>query len=147
MSKIGRLAVRAGIAVAAIVALQLVACGHTQGSVHLAGARLSPLVADSRTERYQGLQGHPASDVARGMLFVWPDEGARQFAIKGVRYPLDLLFLDKDGRVLEIGALSPKGPTQAGCAGAVHYVLEIRAGWVEAHGVEVGDTAEISLDE
>lgn len=138
---------RSGFIAAALIALALVsACRHSEGTVRLGSASLRPLVADSRSERLEGLQGHSSADVARGMLFVWPDEAARQFEIKGVVHPLDLLFLDKDGVVLEIGALSPQGPTRAGCAGAVHYVLEVRAGWVAAHDVRVGDRASITLD-
>lgn len=118
-------------------------CTSSQAVVKFPLVEVHPLVAQSPGERSLGLQGHNRQDIQRGMLFVWPDEGAREFNIKDVPYALDLVFLDNEGVVVAVDALAPGLADQA--AGTAQYVLEIEAGWVRANGIGVGDRAQVLL--
>ncbi|MDP2232647.1 MAG: DUF192 domain-containing protein [Actinomycetota bacterium] len=139
------LASRAGTLLALLVVLLpgLLGCAQSQAEVKFPLVELHPLVAQSSGARSQGLQGHDRGDAARGMLFVWPDEGVRTFSIKDVPYALDLVFMDGDGLVVAVDGLVPDSTVQA--AGTARYVLEVEAGWVRANGVEVGDRAQVLL--
>lgn len=109
------------------------------------GVTARPLVADDPLERSTGLQGHDAADAARGMLFVWSEDGTRVFAEKDVAYPLDLVFIDGQGRVVDIASMAPDGPREASSANPARYVLEIEAGWAADHAIGIGDAAEVLL--
>lgn len=128
-----------------VISLSFAGCSHSEATVRIGAAATHPLVADTLVEQSQGLQGHSGSDIERGMLFVWDDEGIRRFAIKAVDRPLDLIYLDADGTVLEAGSLSPRGPKEFTSAQPARYVLEIEAGWAEDNGVKPGDRARIDL--
>jgi uncharacterized membrane protein (UPF0127 family) len=126
-------------------AFALIGCSHSEATVRIGAATTHPLVAATLVEQSRGLQGHSGSDIERGMLFVWDDEGIRRFALKAVDRPLDLIYLDADGTVLEVGSLAPNGPKEFTSAHPARYVLEIEAGWAEENRVKPGDRARINL--
>lgn len=130
-----------------LVSFVLAGCAHSEATVRVGAVATHPLVADTLVEQSQGLQGHSGGDIERGMLFVWADEGIRRFAIKAVDAPLDLIYFDADGTVLEVGSLAPEGPKEFTGARPARYVLEIEAGWAEEHDVESGDRGKITLGE
>ena len=104
--------------------------------------RLELALTSSEKERGLGYRDALASD--SGMLFVYQNKDRYGFWMKGMRFPLDFIWIDGN-RVVElsehIGApatdtsraveLSPKTP--------VDKVLEVNAGVIEKLGVRVGD--------
>ena len=83
-----------------------------------------------------------------GRKRVAPDEGLwfdRCWAIHtiGVRVPLDVLFLDKSGRVLELAVGVPPARWAVACPRA-YSVLELGHGAIEASDVLVGDQIVLS---
>jgi len=92
----------------------------------------------------RGLMGrhHLAAD--RGMLFLFPDEQPRTFWMKNCFIALDMLFADRDGRVVYIEHDAPpcpsvvlQCPTYPSEAPAA-TVLELPAGTATAHHLDVG---------
>lgn len=89
-----------------------------------------------------GLMYRPSLPEKRGMLFIFEADRYPAFWMKNTLIPLDLVFLDSSGTVVDIAAnvppcasdpcptYSPKNPARA--------VLEIVAGAAAAHGVEPG---------
>ena len=126
------------------VCCALVGCsGMERTEVRFDDVVVKAVVADTPAERDRGLQGREMPGADEGMLFVWPDEGERTFAIKDVSYPLDLIFMNREGEVVGLGGLDPvgtrlwTGPSPAG------YVLEVPAGFIDRHAVEYGDRVVI----
>ncbi len=134
---------RLALALACLIGLS--ACAPAEPAVRFDSVTVRPLVAETPQQHAEGLQGHSRSDVARGMLFVWLEPGVRTFVIKGVEFPLDLVYLDDRGTVVDVGRLSPDGPVESTGAHPATYVLEIEAGWARANGVEIGDESEVFL--
>jgi len=101
-------------------------------------------VARSPKEQTRGLMGrhHLAAD--RGMLFLFRDERPRTFWMKDCFIALDMLFADRDGRVVHIERDVPPCPSillqcptyPSGAPAAV--VLELPAGTAAAHHLGVG---------
>ncbi len=85
-----------------------------------------------------------ASD--RGMLFIYDHKGQYDFWMKGMRFPLDFVWLD-DKRVVDITANVPVAAN--GTLPAYHpkvpvnQVLEVPAGTIENIGITIGDTLEV----
>jgi uncharacterized membrane protein (UPF0127 family) len=93
-------------------------------------------------ETSNGLMFRPTLPENRGMLFLFDQPRIPTFWMKNTLIPLDLVFLDGAGVVVDVVAnvqpcaaepcpnYPPSSPAQA--------VLEIGAGVAEAHGIETG---------
>ncbi len=106
--------------------------------VTLGGVPIEPYVADTIRERSQGLQGFDGLAANEGMVFVYPDEAVRTFGIKGVGFPIDVVFIGVDGTVSGVESLSPGDARRVQSPGPSRYAVELPAGWAEANGVGVG---------
>src|SRR5256885_8101099 len=58
-----------------------------------------------------------------------------------MRFPIDALFLDRDLRVLDV--VEQLGPWRVASKRRAHAVLELAAGELARHSVEVGDVLEL----
>jgi len=92
-------------------------------------------IATDRAERRRGLLGR---DGAGGALVIQP---CRWVHTIGMRFPLDVAFLDAEGVVVKtvrmsrhrVGVPVPKA----------HLVIEAQAGAFARWGLQVGDTVEV----
>lgn len=112
-------------------------------TVHLRGAwgqaRFRVEVADQPEVRARGLMHRDRLPAGSAMLFVFETTAPVAFWMKNTLIPLDMLFVDAEGRVSHIHRDAvPLDPTPIPSAGAVRYVLEINAGLTRAMGVTVG---------
>jgi uncharacterized membrane protein (UPF0127 family) len=92
----------------------------------------------------QGLMFRPHLPSDRGMLFLFQRERVPSFWMKDTMIPLDLLFLDGSGTIVEIIADAQPCATEP-CPQYVPSqtawaVLELNAGAAERHGLAAGDT-------
>ena len=67
-----------------------------------AGAALNVRVADSDTERAQGLMGVDELPAGEGMAFVWPEPVEGTFWMKDTLIPLSIAFVGADDRIVTI---------------------------------------------
>ena len=88
---------------------------------------------------YLGLSERSELPEGRGMLFFMPAKEVQTFCMRGMRLPLDLIWIS-DGRVAELtrnvpatfpGALTSPTP--------VSHVLEVPGGFADRHGIREGD--------
>ncbi|MFB6125491.1 MAG: DUF192 domain-containing protein [Halanaeroarchaeum sp.] len=102
-------------------------------------------VADTPTERYMGLSNTDPLGPDEGMWFVFDREGDRAFVMRGMAYPLDIVFVGADGRVTAIHhAPVPDGGPLNRYEGRAKWVLEVPEGWTTDHGVAVGDRVAVA---
>ncbi len=119
--------------------------GETR-SMTLAGEPFRVELANDPASRRQGLMDRPTLPANRGMLFIYPDEAPRSFWMKDVRFPLDLLFLDRHWRLVHLVEHVPPC-TGNDCPGYgrgvdAQYVLELPAGTAARLGLENGSRLE-----
>ena len=109
-------------------------------------------VAGTPTERAKGLSERESIAPMSGMLFVSATGRAPSLWMKGMRFPLDFIWIGEDCTVVDtttnVRHPEPDTPDSdlpgyASEAPAA-YVLEINAGEVERLGVLVGDTVRFS---
>ena len=141
-------AVRSGAALAGI-ALALVLIGCARGSavvlhtVDGAAVRVRVEVMNTAPGRAQGMMYRRDLAADGGMLFVFPRDAAQRFWMKNTLIPLDMLFIDRDRRVIGIVANAkplseqPVGPDQP-----VRYVLEVNGGFATQQRITAGATVE-----
>lgn len=91
-------------------------------------------------EQARGLAGRLSLGPDEGLLFVFPSNGYPSFWMKGMRFPIDIVWLSDDWQVLGINAdIRPESfPAMYVPSLPVRYVLETNAHWAEQHGVSVG---------
>jgi uncharacterized protein len=90
-------------------------------------------VADTSKLRRTGLLKHESLEPGDG-LWIVPSEAVHTF---GMKFAIDVLFLDKRKRVRKIRASMPKRRIALDLLG--HSVLELPAGMAAATGTEKGD--------
>ena len=79
------------------------------------------------------------------MFFVYRDHIERTYWMKGMRFPIDIVWIDR-GRVtgIERNLPVPQGDVPLySLRGPADHVLEVPAGWAARHGVEPGDRVSI----
>ncbi len=115
--------------------------------VRIGGATFRAELALTVEQRSLGLGGRDALARDAGMLFVLPAEDRASFWMRGMRFPLDFVWISGERRVLQVTERVP--PPEEGTAGSalplyrpdepVRYVLEINGGLADELGISVTD--------
>jgi len=123
-----------------------------RGEVRIGNRVAVPVeVARTEAEKTRGLSGRDRLAPDRGMLFVYEAPVRPLIWMRGMRFPLDILWI-RDGRVVDLvrGAKAPtpgEAPQEFAPREDAQYVLEVPAGFVERQGIAVGDRVEMRLEE
>ncbi len=99
-------------------------------------------IADTRAKRYTGLSDTESLGPDEGMLFVHDEEDQHSYVMRDMSFPLDIIFIDANGTVVQIfhaGVDGENAPYEA----RGKYVLETNRGWANQTGIGTGDTVEI----
>ncbi len=103
-------------------------------------ARLDIEIAEGEYETQTGLMYRDGMEKEQGMLFVFPEEAYHSFYMKNTRFPLDIIFIDRDSVVTSIiKDAQPLQEQSLPSTQPVMYVLEVNAGLSEAWGLQEGD--------
>ncbi len=98
-------------------------------------------IADDRDEITKGLMFREKLDENSGMLFIFQNEDYHTFWMKNTLIPLDIIFIDKNFKIVDI---KQAVPCEDQCstyrsAKPVKYVLEVNAGFTEKNNIKVDD--------
>lgn len=63
---------------------------------------ISVEVADDDFERAKGLSGRTSLKDGHGLLFIFPKKGLHGFWMKDMRFPIDIIWLDDELKIVEI---------------------------------------------
>ena len=92
-------------------------------------------VASTRPTRRKGLLGRDGID---GALVLRP---AVQVHTVGMRFSIDVIWVDRDGRVLRIKCLGPRRVSRPVMHAA--FVIEAESGTAGRWGLQIGDVLEV----
>lgn len=97
-------------------------------------------LAVSPEQRRQGLMFRESLDSDQGMLFDFGRTAPVTMWMRNTFIPLDMLFIEADGRIARIVAdTEPLSDAVIGSGGPVRAVLELSAGTSADLGIAVGD--------
>jgi uncharacterized membrane protein (UPF0127 family) len=97
-------------------------------------------VAATPAERSQGLMYRRHLPDEHGMLFDFGSTGPASMWMRNTYIPLDMLFIEPDGRIRKIAAeTEPLSEEVISSDGPVRAVLELRGGITDELGIEPGD--------
>lgn len=100
-------------------------------------------IANTEEKRSTGLSNRRILSNKKGLLFVFDDTSNQFFWMKDMLFPIDMVFLDENWRIVLIEAnLQPNSfPEVYGGSVKSKYVLEINALESAIYGLNVGDQA------
>ncbi|MGB5487430.1 MAG: DUF192 domain-containing protein [Lysobacterales bacterium] len=133
-----------------LMLISCVACASGEPGVELGGKRFTVEIAETQEKQALGLMFRDSMPADEGMIFIFPNEAPRSFWMKNTRIPLDIMYFDKDLKMVSISANTPpcrvKRCPSYPSAGPAMYVLELNAGMASELGVGPGDQLIIELD-
>jgi uncharacterized protein len=102
-------------------------------------ARFNVEVADTDSERAQGLMNREKLAASAGMLFVYETPRHASFWMKNTLIPLDMIFIDETGSVTQVQPMAkPLDLTPIDGGKDVRFVLEINGGLAKRLGIKPG---------
>jgi uncharacterized membrane protein (UPF0127 family) len=115
--------------------------------VTIGGARFLAEIADTPELRGKGLGERDSLPEQTGMLFVFPSGQTSDFWMKGMRFPLDFVWIGADCTVVDLNEdvqhSAPDAPDSelatVESSSPAAYTFEINAGDVSMFGIEIGD--------
>lgn len=112
---------------------------------------LRATVAATDTSRAQGLASQNALADNRGMLFVFPKADLWPFWMKGVTFPIDIIWINNDNVTEVTPSVPPADPSLPDSqlpnyrpTGPVDRVLEVAAGWAARFSIQPGDPVKFT---
>lgn len=118
-------------------------------TVVVGDSRLRVILADTVEHRLKGLSGRKKLAPYDGMLFVFPEQGEHSMAMRGMLFPLDIVWIDGQTIVDIAPNLEPE-PGKAEWQLTPYFsrapstlVLELPAGSAERLGLKVGGTIKV----
>jgi uncharacterized membrane protein (UPF0127 family) len=118
---------------------------NTHKKVCIKNACISAEIADTEGKRTRGLMFRKGLGGDAGMLFVYEKNVRPSFWMKNMRFPLDIIWIDKDHRIVDV--VSDVQPCTDDCAllvsdREVQFILEVESGFVRRHNIKLGELVE-----
>lgn len=118
-----------------------------KGKVIIEDQTLDVYLAQTPAEREVGLSSFSGLKSDQGMLFVFDTAEKPSFWMKGMKFPIDIIWIN-DNQIVDI---TKNLPVQYDSELTRYYpnvdvdrVLEVNAGWSERNDVKIGDIAEMN---
>jgi uncharacterized membrane protein (UPF0127 family) len=102
-------------------------------------------VADNLTTRAKGLMGRKSLGEYECMLFVFDEPGFHSFWMVNTSIPLDAIFMDEEGTVVDVIEMEPCGLLKCPLhtpKSRAKYVLEVNQGFSKRNKIEEGSIME-----
>lgn len=100
-------------------------------------------VAATPEAQARGLMFRTELGPDEGMVFPYATPGILSFWMKNTPLPLDIIFIDPDGRIINIAAMTvPYSTDSVTSEGAANAVLELPGGRAAELGIGPGDLVE-----
>ncbi|MEM9883819.1 MAG: DUF192 domain-containing protein [Planctomycetota bacterium] len=142
------------LSIVTLLAIGACAGDETTGTqrVEIAGETFTLELALTRRAQHRGLSGRDHIPADGGMLFVFPYEEQRYFVMRDCLVPIDIIFLNPAGRVMNSHAMAVEPPDtperqlkRYPSDGPTSLAIELAGGTVARLGVEPGDTVELPV--
>ncbi len=115
--------------------------------LHLNNKNISLNIVDTDTERIKGLGGMNSLPENTAMIFVFDSPAKHDIWMKGMQFPIDILWIDGEKKILHIEKnIAPDTYPKTFSAEADSlYVLEANAGFSDENNLKPGDILDFVL--
>lgn len=105
-------------------------------------------IADEPREQVLGLSYRKKLAENNGMLFIFDKKEERNFWMKSMNFPIDIIWIN-DELIVDIDKnLPPEGENPENLYGPgspINKVLEVNAGFTDKYNIKIGDKVEFNL--
>ncbi len=132
--------------------VKLEAVEFPRGMIKIDDVVLEVQVADTDARRARGLMFQDQLPFDQGMLLVFNEDDRRSIWMLNMQFPLDVFWIDGDGKVVHIERDVPPCktavetvtcPSYKGAGQDAKYVLEVTAGFVEKYNITTDSVVQI----
>jgi hypothetical protein len=109
--------------------------------IKIGGKTIKVELARSPQEKEVGLSGRQSLPPDQGLLFIFDKPRYYPFWMKDMKFPIDIVWLDKNGFVIDITKnLQPSSfPQRVTSKSPSQFVLELNANFTEQNNIKIGD--------
>ncbi|GAB3011281.1 DUF192 domain-containing protein [Bowmanella dokdonensis] len=126
-----------------VVSVTVSAVGFGSVKVAFNDRSLTLELAKSYEQRAMGLMHRETLCEDCGMLFEYAQPREISMWMKNTLIPLDVAYLDGEGRVLSIKSMQPHDLTPVSSDQPASYAWEMNQGWFATQGIKPGDRVQI----
>ena len=90
-----------------------------------------------------GLMHRRSMPQDRGMVFTFPQAQPLGFWMKNTYIPLDIVYLDENGKVVSVKQMKPLDESRVESDAPAKYAIELNQGAAQRAGVKVGDVLNV----
>ncbi len=133
------------IFVLSVVGVNLWQLHWPEARIRLKDQNLNVLVAKTPYHWHRGLGKRESLEQYDGMLFLYFNHARHKIVMRKMEFPIDIIWLDR-GRVVDIAPNVKPEPGRDEERLTVYFpraeanlVLELKSGWVQEHGLKIGD--------
>lgn len=94
-------------------------------------------LANNHITRECGLMNRKSMGKNNGMLFKFPYSTRLSFWMKNTYIPLDIAYIDDNGKILQIESMVPLSTKAVRSNNECRYALEVNKGWFRENGIGV----------
>ena len=115
------------------------------GDVVAGRQKIDAWLMDDESKQQEGMMFLTDKDVKdnQGMLFVFDSPKPQSFWMQNTLIPLDIIYIDAKGKVLNIAHGKPKDETPLPSTGSAQYVLELKSGMASKFNIGPGTVVTI----
>lgn len=104
-------------------------------------------IADTEATREYGLMNRTSMPLDHGMLFIFDYQTDVSFWMKDTLIPLDMVFLNNNGRIVDIYKnATPLSEATYTAKSPSKYVIELNGGYCDKYGIQIGDNVSIHIE-
>lgn len=98
-------------------------------------------LADTAEKKAHGLSGRSDLGENQGMLFLYDKPGLYSFWMKGMQFPIDIIWIDENYTIIDItkNVRPDSFPQSFQPQRHAQYVLEVNAGFADKNDIDIGD--------
>ena len=109
-------------------------------------------VVSRASDRKEGLSDRESLLLNQGMLFVFENEGSYGIWMKDMKFAIDIIWIDEDKKIVDIVINAAPQPGKKDKELTIYkprsdamYVLEVNAGLVSLHNLQIDDKVNFEL--
>ena len=123
---------------------------YHQAKVKINDIEILADIALTDEQRSKGLSVRDSLGENEGMLFMFQTESKHPFWMYGMKFPIDIFWLDSAGKIIHMESNLQPCKSESDCVDYVPsenalYVLETVAGFAEKHQIEIGTDIDFQL--
>lgn len=113
-------------------------------TIRIDGQQINVAIADTPQLQELGLGNRDGMGADEGMLFIFQQDSEYAFWMKDMYFSIDMVWISSASKIVYIASnVSPQTyPEDFAPTSPARYVLELHAGYAQAHGFKVGDTVQ-----